>query len=44
MIIKGYKKPLDRKDLWSLNPSDQAKSIVPLFEEKWNKEMKKSHK
>ena len=41
IVLKGYKKPLDKRDLWSLNPCDQTKSVVPIFEHEWNKEMKK---
>ena len=44
MIVKGYKKPLDKKDLWSLNRSDQAEVIVPAFEQQWKNEMTKCHK
>nr|CAH7713756.1 unnamed protein product [Callosobruchus chinensis] len=39
---KGYRKPLEIKDLWDLNPEDSAKEIVPIFEAHWRAPMKKN--
>lgn len=38
----GYRQPLERKDLWALNPMDKSKYVVPLFENNWKKEVLKS--
>lgn len=42
MVVRGYRTNLERKDLWSLNPSDKTKAIFPIFERHWQKEIKKS--
>ncbi|XP_014612657.1 PREDICTED: multidrug resistance-associated protein 1 isoform X5 [Polistes canadensis] len=34
---KGFKKPLEANDLWSMNPEDTATEIVPKFATYWNK-------
>ncbi|XP_070580038.1 multidrug resistance-associated protein 1-like isoform X1 [Ptychodera flava] len=38
LVIRGYKKPLEREDLWSLNAEDAAGSVFPKFEREWQKE------
>ncbi|XP_068610353.1 ATP-binding cassette sub-family C member 3 [Brachionichthys hirsutus] len=38
MAIKGYKMPLEVKDLWSLNPRDSSKVMVPKLLKEWDKE------
>ncbi|XP_010226865.1 PREDICTED: multidrug resistance-associated protein 1-like, partial [Tinamus guttatus] len=42
LISIGYKKPLERDDLFELNESDSPYSVCPKFEKQWRKEMKKS--
>ncbi|XP_058792378.1 multidrug resistance-associated protein 1 isoform X9 [Phymastichus coffea] len=37
----GFKRPLEITDLWSMNPVDMAKEIVPKFDKYWNKSLKK---
>ncbi|XP_043270601.1 multidrug resistance-associated protein 1 isoform X1 [Venturia canescens] len=39
---QGFKKPLEVKDLWSMNPEDTAKEIVPRFDKYWNSSQRKS--
>uniref|UniRef100_A0A8C3LXP8 Canalicular multispecific organic anion transporter 2 n=1 Tax=Chrysolophus pictus TaxID=9089 RepID=A0A8C3LXP8_CHRPC len=36
--ILGYKKPLEDKDLWSLNEDDISKNIVQKLSREWDKE------
>ncbi|KAL2723366.1 multidrug resistance-associated protein 1 isoform X8 [Vespula maculifrons] len=38
---KGFKKPLESTDLWSMNPEDTASEIVPKFGRHWSKTSKK---
>ncbi|NXC45150.1 MRP3 protein, partial [Penelope pileata] len=38
MAILGYKRPLEEKDLWSLNEDDTSKSIVQHLSKEWDKE------
>lgn len=42
MAIKGYKMPLEAKDLWSLNQRDSSKSMVPKLLQEWEKEQAKA--
>ncbi|XP_030839751.1 ATP-binding cassette, sub-family C (CFTR/MRP), member 1 isoform X4 [Strongylocentrotus purpuratus] len=39
MVIKGYKKSLEKADLWSLLTRDKASRVVPEFESSWLKEV-----
>ncbi|XP_065177497.1 multidrug resistance-associated protein 1-like [Sycon ciliatum] len=41
LLKMGYKRPLKRDDLWSLNDYDKSSHIVPLFERAWDKQLKK---
>ncbi|XP_043498530.1 multidrug resistance-associated protein 1 isoform X4 [Polistes fuscatus] len=41
---KGFKKPLEANDLWSMNPEDTATEIVPKFATYWNKNPRKEDK
>ncbi|XP_014612656.1 PREDICTED: multidrug resistance-associated protein 1 isoform X4 [Polistes canadensis] len=41
---KGFKKPLEANDLWSMNPEDTATEIVPKFATYWNKIPRKEDK
>ncbi|NXT54657.1 MRP3 protein, partial [Pluvianellus socialis] len=38
MAILGYKRPLEEKDLWSLNEDDTSKIIVEQLSREWDKE------
>ncbi|KAK0156266.1 Canalicular multispecific organic anion transporter 2 [Merluccius polli] len=42
MAVKGYKLPLEAKDLWSLNKHDSSQAVVPRFLEEWEKEQAKA--
>ncbi|XP_061912298.1 ATP-binding cassette sub-family C member 3 isoform X1 [Entelurus aequoreus] len=42
LAIKGYKMPLEAKDLWSLNQRDGSKAMVPKLLKEWDKEQAKS--
>ncbi|XP_076239794.1 multidrug-Resistance like Protein 1 isoform X1 [Calliopsis andreniformis] len=44
MAWKGFRKPLETTDLWSMNPEDTAKEIVPMFNKYWDKSSQKSNK
>ncbi|XP_071568158.1 multidrug resistance-associated protein 1 isoform X5 [Temnothorax nylanderi] len=39
---KGFRKPLETSDLWSMNPEDMATEIVPKFDKYWNKNLRKT--
>lgn len=32
----GYRRPLEKADLWDINPKDSSKEIRPLFAQYWN--------
>ncbi|XP_052452980.1 ATP-binding cassette sub-family C member 3-like isoform X1 [Carassius gibelio] len=42
MAIKGYKSPLENKDLWSLNKDDSSELVVPNLLNEWEKEKSKA--
>lgn len=42
MAIKGYKMPLEVKDLWSLNQRDSSKLMVPKLLKEWEREQAKA--
>ncbi|XP_011616814.2 canalicular multispecific organic anion transporter 2 isoform X2 [Takifugu rubripes] len=42
LAIRGYKMPLEAKDLWSLNPRDSSKLMVPKLLREWEKEQTKA--
>lgn len=44
LAIKGYKMPLKDKDLWSLNPRDSSKVMVPKLLREWEKEQSKARR
>uniref|UniRef100_A0A669EIM4 Canalicular multispecific organic anion transporter 2 n=1 Tax=Oreochromis niloticus TaxID=8128 RepID=A0A669EIM4_ORENI len=44
MAVKGYKMPLEAKDLWSLNKRDSSKVMVPRLLNEWEKEEAKEAK
>ncbi|XP_035948562.2 multidrug resistance-associated protein 1-like isoform X1 [Halichoerus grypus] len=39
IIVLGYKKPLEREDLFELNESDSSYIVCPIFEKQWRKEV-----
>lgn len=39
---KGYRNPLEYKDLWDLNTEDKSSSLVPVFEKQWQKSVEKA--
>uniref|UniRef100_A0A452UFE1 Multidrug resistance-associated protein 1-like n=1 Tax=Ursus maritimus TaxID=29073 RepID=A0A452UFE1_URSMA len=39
IIVLGYKKPLEREDLFELNESDSSYVVCPIFEKQWRKEV-----
>jgi len=39
---KGFRKPLEVKDLWNMNPEDTAREIVPVFDKHWNETLHKA--
>ncbi|XP_041856879.1 multidrug resistance-associated protein 1 isoform X2 [Melanotaenia boesemani] len=41
MMVTGYKRPLEEKDLWSLNPDDRSHRVVPELVSRWNTECQK---
>ncbi|XP_068605615.1 multidrug resistance-associated protein 1 [Brachionichthys hirsutus] len=41
MMVTGYKRPLEEKDLWSLNPEDCSHRVVPHLMTRWNTECQK---
>ncbi|CAH1274300.1 ABCC1 [Branchiostoma lanceolatum] len=44
LVILGYKRALERADLWSLNHVDKSDHVVPVFEKEWQKERQKCHR
>ncbi|XP_016102851.1 canalicular multispecific organic anion transporter 2-like isoform X2 [Sinocyclocheilus grahami] len=42
MAIKGYKSPLENKDLWSLNKHDSSELVVPNLLNEWEVEKSKA--
>lgn len=40
MTWKGFRNPLEVKDLWDLNPEDSAAEVVPVFENHWKRTLK----
>ncbi|XP_017294825.1 multidrug resistance-associated protein 1 isoform X1 [Kryptolebias marmoratus] len=41
MMMTGYRRPLEEKDLWSLNPEDCSHKVVPQLVRRWNSECQK---
>ncbi|UYV60328.1 hypothetical protein LAZ67_1000843 [Cordylochernes scorpioides] len=42
LVIKGYKRPLTQKDLWTLQSRESSDVVVPKFEAFWKKEQAKA--
>ncbi|XP_028899889.2 multidrug resistance-associated protein 1 isoform X3 [Zeugodacus cucurbitae] len=43
MAWKGYRQPLEEKDLWDLRPQDSCREIMPIFAYYWNKSVHKNY-
>ncbi|XP_078036751.1 multidrug-Resistance like Protein 1 isoform X5 [Augochlora pura] len=43
MAWKGFRKPLEATDLWSMNAEDSAGEVVPKFDKYWNKNVQKNN-
>lgn len=41
LVVAGFRHPLTRDDLWSLNPEDTCRQVYPQFEKQWLKEINK---
>uniref|UniRef100_A0A3B4F4P8 Multidrug resistance-associated protein 1 n=1 Tax=Pundamilia nyererei TaxID=303518 RepID=A0A3B4F4P8_9CICH len=41
MMMKGYRRPLEEKDLWSLNAEDCSHTVVPQLVKRWNTQCQK---
>lgn len=39
---KGYRRPLEQKDLWDMNPEDSSKEIMPIFLKYWDRSVAKA--
>ncbi|XP_053393099.1 multidrug resistance-associated protein 1-like isoform X5 [Mercenaria mercenaria] len=39
LVVLGYKRALEKTDLWNLNPSDKCKNIMPKFDKHLQKEL-----
>lgn len=39
LVFVGYRKGLEEKDLWELNPRDMTRTAAPAFQKEWEKEM-----
>lgn len=42
MVWKGYRKPLEGKDLWNINVEDSSNEIVAVFLKYWNRAVGKA--
>uniref|UniRef100_A0A671NKW8 Multidrug resistance-associated protein 1 n=1 Tax=Sinocyclocheilus anshuiensis TaxID=1608454 RepID=A0A671NKW8_9TELE len=38
LMVTGYKRPLEEKDLWSLNTEDKSQRVVPQLVRRWDQE------
>lgn len=41
-MVQGYRRPLEAKDLWSLNKEDKSEAVVPGLARNWAKEWEKT--
>uniref|UniRef100_A0AAQ4S871 Multidrug resistance-associated protein 1 n=1 Tax=Gasterosteus aculeatus aculeatus TaxID=481459 RepID=A0AAQ4S871_GASAC len=41
LMVTGYRRPLEEKDLWSLNSADRSHKVVPELVGRWNVECQK---
>ncbi|KFO86646.1 Multidrug resistance-associated protein 1, partial [Buceros rhinoceros silvestris] len=42
LMVQGYRRPLEAKDLWSLNKEDKSEEVVPRLARNWAKEWEKT--
>ncbi|XP_060060875.1 ATP-binding cassette sub-family C member 3 [Erinaceus europaeus] len=42
MAIRGYRRPLEEQDLWSLNKADKSQLVVQKLLEEWKKQQKQA--
>ncbi|XP_069876376.1 multidrug resistance-associated protein 1 isoform X1 [Dipodomys merriami] len=42
LMVRGYRRPLEASDLWSLNKEDTSEQVVPVLVRNWKKECAKS--
>jgi hypothetical protein len=42
--MKGYRKPLELQDLWSLSEQNKSARLVPKLQQEWKNEQEKSRK
>ncbi|XP_030339197.1 multidrug resistance-associated protein 1 isoform X2 [Strigops habroptila] len=42
LMVQGYRRPLEAKDLWSLNKEDKSDEVVPGLARNWTKEWAKA--
>lgn len=40
-MYRGFRKPLEAKDMWDLKPEDKASALVPIFEQEFSKRSEK---
>lgn len=41
-VLKGFRRPLENKDLWSMNPEDTSAEVTPRFLKYWNQSVAKN--
>ncbi|KQS70504.1 multidrug resistance-associated protein 1 isoform X8 [Drosophila erecta] len=44
MALKGYRNPLEEKDLWDLRPQDSCSEVMPIFAHHWNQNVRKNYR
>uniref|UniRef100_A0A336MEP5 ABC-type glutathione-S-conjugate transporter n=1 Tax=Culicoides sonorensis TaxID=179676 RepID=A0A336MEP5_CULSO len=42
MALKGYRKPLEKEDLWDMRYEDSSQVVSPQFQKYWNQAVEKS--
>ncbi|KAK6061915.1 ABC transporter transmembrane region, partial [Cooperia oncophora] len=43
LAVKGYKRPLERDDLWALNERDRASHLIPQFYQYFKRQFPETH-
>ena len=44
LVVTGFKRPLEDKDIWELEEQYQTESVVKKVEKEWQKELAKMYK
>ncbi|KAF7272715.1 hypothetical protein GWI33_014527 [Rhynchophorus ferrugineus] len=44
MMYKGFRRPLEEKDMWDLKPEDRAGELVPIFEREFFRRMERNNR